>query len=232
MSIKKVVLIALSALLLFVLTACGNDDEVVAIVNDQELKEEDLDRFKQQLIQMRQLYGMPVDEEDEEQMDELQKEAVEEMVTETVLLQKAEEEGITVDEELVENELEAIENQFESDEQMEEALDMYGLTSEDLESEIRNSYMIEELITGLVDEDDISQDDIEISEEELRERYEHEKSRATQNGEDEEDFPEFEDRKEELEQQLIDEAKQDKMQDEIINKIDELKEESEIEIKI
>ncbi|WP_276207011.1 SurA N-terminal domain-containing protein [Natranaerobius trueperi] len=223
MLFKKISLLALAILMVVSLVGCGEEDEeVVATVNGEELLRKDFEGVLNHTKEMYEMYGMEIDEDDDEMMEMIEEQAINELITETLLLQEAENEGITVDEEVVEQQIEAIEEEFETEEEMEEMLAMANLDADDLENEIRDSIKIEELVDTLVDEDEL-----EVTDEELEEIYEEQMAmQQGQEGIDEEELPELEEMKPQLEEM----AKQQKMQKRTGTVIEELREDSDIEI--
>jgi len=222
--LKRFALVVLSILMVFAFAACGDEtaDEVdaVAVVNGEEILREDFDQIMEQVKEMYEMQGMDL-EEDEEMLEEIKHQLVDEMISELLLLQKAEEENITADQEIVEEQVEAIKAQFDSDEEMEQALAMYNIDPDNLEEEISNAMVIEELMDSMLNEEEI-----EVTEEELRELYDQQVAMMGDPEDEDADIPEFEEMKPQLEEMAV----QDKMQQQTGSVIEELKEDSEIEI--
>ncbi len=212
----------------FVLFAgCGEEtvdkEEVVALVNEEEISREDFESTMDHIKERYQMQGIDL-EENEDMLQETREGVLDQMISETLLLQKAEEYGIEADEEEVEEEAELIRDEFETEEELQEVLAMYNIDVEELEEEIRKSMVIEELLSELVNDAKL-----EFTEAELKERYEQElpalEQQAAMEGENGE-VPEFEELEEQLERQMTQE-KMGEMTDEVL---EELREESEIEI--
>ncbi|PYZ94469.1 hypothetical protein CR194_02750 [Salipaludibacillus keqinensis] len=197
----------------------SDPDETIATVNGEEIVMADMQAQMAQFEQMiAQSGGEMEDEETAEILMQMQQQVLDNLINQEVLTQKADELDINVDEEEIEEavdaELEQIKAQFEDEEQLEEILEAENTSMEEIEEDIREFYTesmkIEELLTlNHVDEDELS-----VSEEEVRERYDQ---MAMQNPE----IGEFEDMEDELEE----EVKEQKY-------VEQLREEADIEILI
>ena len=121
------------------------------------------ERIRQELAQM----GAQPNNEELQQFTEM---LLEEMVSELVLLERAQEKRLTVEDEMVENALENLreENNLEDDQAWEEALASAGMTIDALRERYRRSMLLQRVVQGEVRP-------VEITEEELRQQYEIEK---------------------------------------------------------
>ena len=95
---------------------------------------------------------------------------LEEMISELVLLERAQEKRITIEDEMVDNAIEELrtENNLEDDEAFEQALASAGLTVDSLRDRYHQSMLLQRAVQGEVRPTD-------ITEEELRQQYELEK---------------------------------------------------------
>ena len=121
------------------------------------------ERIRQELAQM----GAQPSNEELQQFTEM---LLDEMVSELVLLERAQEKRLTVEDEMVENALENLrkENNLEDDQAWEEALASAGMTVDALRERYRRSMLLQRVVQGEVRP-------VEITEEELRQQYEIEK---------------------------------------------------------
>jgi len=121
------------------------------------------ERIRQELAQM----GAQPNNEELQQFTEM---LLNEMVSELVLMERAQEKRLTVEDEMVENALENLrkENNLEDDQAWEEALASAGMTVDALRERYRRSMLLQRAVQGEVRP-------VEITEEELRQQYEIEK---------------------------------------------------------
>ena len=121
------------------------------------------ERIRQELAQM----GAQPNNEELQQFTEM---LLDEMVSELVLLERAQEKRLTVEDEMVENALENLreENNLGDDQAWEEALASAGMTIDTLRERYRRSILLQRVVQGEVRP-------VEITEEELRQQYEIEK---------------------------------------------------------
>ncbi len=188
--------------------------EVVATVNGEEIYEDELNMMVEQELQQEmqqlQMQGVEMPEEEMEQRREaLKEQSMEMLIILTLLSQKVEEEGITADEQEVDDEYDQMVEQFGGEEMLEQQMDMAGSSPEELRDEIADSIAIQEYFEEYMEE---QEDEIDFTEEELREVYQQ------FGGQIEEDFEEV---KPDLKMILMEEKL-----------IEDLKEEAEIEIYI
>jgi parvulin-like peptidyl-prolyl isomerase len=123
------------------------------------------DRLRQELAQMP---SPPNNEELRKYADML----LNEMVSELVLLERATEKRLTVDDEAVDRALDNLreENNLQDDEDWKKALESAGLTIETLRERYRRQMLLQRAVQGEIRP-------VEITEEELRRQYEVEKER-------------------------------------------------------
>jgi parvulin-like peptidyl-prolyl isomerase len=122
-------------------------------------------RIRQELAQM------PAPPSNEE-LQEFTEMLLEEMVSELVLLERATEKRLTIEDAAVDKALEGLreENNLQDDEAWEQALASSGLTVEALRERYRRSMLLQRAVQGEVRP-------VEITEEELRQQYELEKEK-------------------------------------------------------
>jgi len=165
---EAVLVLALAAVVVLssvVLFAERQTLEAILIrVNDRIMTVSEFrDRLQQDLMQ---LQGQPSNEEVRDYADQLLNSYVNEMV----LLERAQEKGIVVDEEAIDQAIDSMrqEQGMEDDEIFRSALKDSGLTEEDLRERYARSFMIQRAAQGEIKP-------AEITEEELRMMYQDEK---------------------------------------------------------
>jgi len=150
----------------------GDDpDATVAVVNGEEIKKQSFEEFENHERQNLAMMGMdPDSQEADEIIEDLRPEILENLIANTALVQKVEAEGISADEEMVEQEYQQYVQQAGSEEELEQQLEGSGFTLEELEEAIIEQQAINTYVADYVDEN-LSEDDLDFSEEELRELY-------------------------------------------------------------
>lgn len=145
--------------------------------------------------------------------DQQKKQILQEMVDEELLYQEAKKEGVSADNQTIESEYQNTIEQFESEEQFQEALQENNLTEESLKKNIERGIVLNEYIKQIQENSDV-----EVTEEEIQNFYD-------ENIAGEEEAPELEEVKDQIEQQLLQEQT-----GQITNqKLEELKETADIQ---
>jgi|GEM_PF-6317513 len=158
----------------------GGDDAVVATVNGEEIYGEQLRQMEEHEMQQLSMFGIdPESEEAEELIADLRPQIVENLVAVSVVEQKTEEMGITVTEEDVEQQYQMYTQQFGGEQQLEQQLEQAGMSSEDLKDEIAQQLPVQIYITQYLEEH-MDEEDLEFSEEELRELYDMQQEQMQQ----------------------------------------------------
>lgn len=195
------------------------DDEAFVRVNGEEILfsefEEEFERSKNMAAQQ---YGIDLDSEQGEAMvPQIQQQAIQSLISQNVMLQEAEDQGIEVSDEDVEENIEGLTEQFGGEEGLEEAMEAEGLDDESLRGFLRENLMIENLMSQNLD-----MDSIEVTEEEKEEYYAQlEESWEEQ---EQESTP-----YEEVEEQITQQLQQQKQQELQMEYLEELMDNSEIE---
>jgi FKBP-type peptidyl-prolyl cis-trans isomerase (trigger factor) len=145
---------------------------VVASVNGEEIMKEELleleEKEKQQLMMM----GLdPESDEVAQMMEEARPQILENLIVNVLLMQKIEEEGISASEEKVEEQYQQYVEQFGGEEMLEQQLEQAGITKDELMQEIVKQLSIQNYIKNYLAEN-LNEDELNFSEEELRELYE------------------------------------------------------------
>ncbi|MGB0757057.1 MAG: SurA N-terminal domain-containing protein [Patescibacteria group bacterium] len=183
----------------------------VATVNGEAIYDYQLASRTQQVISSNVAAGVPLDEQLQQQSQQI---ALTQIVNETLLLQAAATTGMQVSSDLVEEKYQELVDNFDSEEEFQDLLTQQGITPDDVKSDITRQLLIEEYIdTQFVYED------IEVTEEEIEERYELVTDGA-------EDAPALEEVAEEIETQI----RQEKADELLLQVINDLATDATVEV--
>ncbi len=150
----------------------GDENATIATVNGEEIKKDELIEIEEQQIQQLEMQGMDPESEEISAMLEQQREDIlENLISTVVLKQKVEEEDIAVSDAEIEEQYQQIAQQFGGEEMLEQQMETEGLTRDELEEQIAEQLPIQIYLESYVDEQ-LSPEDLEFSEKELREMYE------------------------------------------------------------
>ena len=196
--------------------------EVVATVNGEEIAREELEVMLEQQKQQYQMQGMDMDSEDmSDMLEQLERQILDSLVANLLMAQAAEEKGISVSEEELEQEYQDLVAQFGGEEELNQQLEAAGITQEEIKEDIARTLPAQKYMESYKEEN-ISEEDLEVSEEELKAVYDQ---YSAQMGEE---FGEFEEVKPQLEEDL----KRQKENEVLQSHVEEVREEAEIEIKL
>jgi len=192
-------------------------NDVVATVDGEEITVEELEAQLENLKASYRAQGMEPDSPEMEGMlEQAQMQILEEMISMKLLEQRAEEKGIEAPRDKIEEQYQEIVEQFGDEEALLAQLEEFDLTKDELMQDIEQNATIQHYINLKVDKDEL-----EVSEEEIRTRYEeHQEANAEENEE------EYEEMKPQLEQTLKDEKERQQIQ----SLLEELRQESDIEV--
>lgn len=197
--------------------------DIVAEINGEEITKDDFEsiyeqQFQQQAMQA-QMSGQSMDDIDQ---NDLKEQIAEAMVNQELLTQEANEKFSEVTDEDIDETINDLveQNGMESKDDLLEAFEEQGIDEEELMSEVETQVKIDKLIADITK-------DIEITEDETKEAYETIKSQQEQ-ADSEEEFPEFEDIKPDLEEQL----KEQKSSEETESFVEKLREDAEVTINL
>ncbi len=151
---------------LFVGQACKKGDGrspegVVAVVNGEQITQGDLDR---ELYIMQKQFA-DLDKADSEQLAEIKRDIVENLITRQVLYQESQRRGIEVDEAAIDERLAAIKKRFPEEGTFEKMLEEMDLTEDGLKVQLREGMAIQ----SLLDREVMNQ--VEVSDRESKEYY-------------------------------------------------------------
>lgn len=158
----------------------GDKSAAVAIVNGEEIKKEELLEYEDR--ERQQLAGMGIDPESDEaaaMIEESRSEILDNLITNTVLMQKVEAAGIDVDEEKIDEQYQELADQFGGEEMLEQQLAQAGMEKEDLRQQIAEQLPLQTYVENYLDEV-LDEDELQFSEEELRELYEMQQQQMQQ----------------------------------------------------
>ncbi|WP_226678379.1 SurA N-terminal domain-containing protein [Mesobacillus jeotgali] len=221
--------ILLLSVALLVLGACSNDSskgntekenkgDLVATVDGEGISKQ---QYEKELEVMKATYeqqGMPADQMDKKQKEELEKSVLEQMINAELLLQIAEKDGISIEDKEVDAELEKIKANFEDEKQFEEALKKNEMTEKELKSQLKKQLTVNKYLDSKIGK-------IEATDEEIKVNYDQYKEIVK--GQEQEP-EELEKVKAQLEQQIIAEKENEK----ISKLVEKLRKENEDKIKI
>jgi hypothetical protein len=189
------------------------EDKVVALVNDAEIKGTEYNRFLERYqMQYQQMGQDPTSKETAKQMKD---QIINSLVDYEIVLQQAEKKGYEASEEKVDKQFNDFKGQFEDDKKYQEALKQYKLTEKELKQEIAESIKYTTYV-----EKEIKVD--EVSEKQVKDYYN--KLKESQGDK----APKYEEAKGHIKTQLEDQAKDKKLAE----KVKVLKKDAEITVKI
>lgn len=208
---RWLLVLCIGLLSLGLVVGCGGK-EAVAVVNGEEVA---MEEFERQLDQFKANYeqqGLPFPEG--EDLAQLKQQIVDQLVSKTLLVQEADSRGITATEDEIQSQYEETVKGFPDKKAFEQALEDQGLSQEDLERLIADSIKIENLLDPVVEKAEVDAP----TEDELHKLYDQYSQQQ--------ELPPFEDVKDQLEAELLNQRQNEVVQD----FIQELKAESTIEV--
>lgn len=191
------------------------DDLVVAVVNEEELNGMDYNVVLQNI--QRQYQEMGIDPTAEELVEEIKERTLNELVSQTLFLQKAKSEDIEVSPEEIDNEYNLLITQFGNEEALEEVLEQEKVSKEDFKERIADSIVYSKYQEQIAPAEEVSDEEVQSYYDEFAEQ-----------SEGVEELPPLEDLSDNI-RQLITEQKQ---QEKLLAHLDELKESADVELKI
>ena len=148
---KKIAMLALSLFLVGCLAGCGNKvpDDAVALVNGEAIVEADLGLAYEQFAEMYAYYGLDVNDVQVQAM--IKETALNQLISQTLLLQEAEKRGLKVTDAEIQEEIDFyIEGYYQTEENLAAQLESYGMTMDDLKSDINDSLLYDKLVQDLI----------------------------------------------------------------------------------
>ncbi|MBT2571394.1 SurA N-terminal domain-containing protein [Planococcus sp. ISL-110] len=187
-------------------------EDVVVVVDGEEISGNVYNSVARQLETTLAAQGHSTSDETAKMVKE---QALSVLVGNKVILNDAEEKGYEADEKTVKERLEDLKGQFESEEAMDEALKQTGFTLEDMEGQLREQLVYEQYVAEEIKT-------AEVTDEEVQEAYDGFVETS------EEEVPALE----EMEPNIRQSLEQQKTQDAVFTRIEELKKSAEVEVKI
>lgn len=181
-----------------------NDDDVVVNINDSGVKGTDYNIFYLQTKMQMQQFGQDI-----EDLDSIKEQTLDRLITQELLMQEAEKEGIEISDEEVNSELDEIKEQV--GENFDDQVKEIGMNEESFKDQLSNELLISKYADEKIKTEEVSDD-------EAKEMYEN----LEQQNEEIADFDEI---KDELKQSIEEQKKQEELQ----AKVEELKESADIE---
>lgn len=136
----------------------GSQNGVVATVNGEEITGAELSERVEQ-TRSSQLGGQSLSSDQEGQLRE---QTLETLINETLIQQAAEEAGITVSDEEINQSLEQVKGQFENEQQFQQQLENNDVTESDLRNRIQRQLLIQKYVQQNTDMDSINVTDEEV----------------------------------------------------------------------
>ncbi|EIT86496.1 putative lipoprotein [Fictibacillus macauensis ZFHKF-1] len=244
---KKLVTVLLVGLLAFALAACGNKDKkedkadnsnkqeqqlkdmqkklnaqkvdenkVVAVVNGKELVGKDYNRaLSSAQLQMQQTGQDPTSKEGEKA---IKKQTLDNLVNNSVVLQEAEKKGFKPTAKEVSSEFDTTKKPYKTDQQFKDALKKAHLTEDQLKKQITDGLTIKKYIKKEIPTE-------KVSDQELKDFYD---KNVKNSGDKKQKAPAFDKVKPQIKQQI----EQEKQQKQIMKRVDELKKNAKIDLKM
>lgn len=221
--------ILLLSVAVLVLGACSNDnskgntekenkEDLVATVDGEGISKQ---QYEKELEAMKATYeqqGMPADQMDSKQKEELEKSVLDQMINAELLLQTAKNDGISIEDKEVDAELEKIKGNFEDEKQFEEALKKNEMTEKELKAQLKKQLTVNKYLDSKIGK-------VEVTDEEIQARYDQYKELAKAQEQEPEELEKI---KPQLEQQVISEKENEK----ISKLVEDLRKENEDKIEI
>jgi len=186
-----------------ILGACSEEksSEVVATVNGEEILKADYETELENTKNMYTQQGMNLDDLDDEMKEQVELSVLNQLVNTKLVLQSAKEDGITVEQNELDSEMDAIKSQFEDDAKYEEKLKENKITEKELKVQVENQLTITKYLDSTIGK-------IEVTEDEVTGKYEEYKKALESQKQEPEDFKTI---KPQLEQQVTAEKKNEKV---------------------
>ena len=194
-------------------------EKTVAVVNDEDIKGEAYNTLLTQTQLQYQQMGQ--DPTSEELASQLKESTIDSLIGQTLLLQEADKKGYEATDEEIQKEIDTLKANYEDEAQFEEILKTNGLTMDQLKTEVANNIKY----TAFVEKELTIE---EVKDEDVKAYYDQYAEQSSGSEEPESQVPEYEEVKDQIKQEL----ERQKTQEVLAAKVQELKENASIEIKI
>lgn len=220
---KKGFVLLIGLLMMFTLSACNDSEpsensEAVAVarVNDEPIYESDWQVTVDRLMANYEQQGADLESEQGQMLvQQIETQALEQLIQQTVLYQHADDNGYVIDDDVAQSELDKLKANYENDTAFEAALETNMFT----EDQLLETFKIELSINAYFDE---HVEEVNVSDLEKMEFYQNYKAESEEQGQPVEIYSEVEDQ---IEQQIIN----NKQQEQINDLVESLMESSDIE---
>ena len=146
-------------------------DAVIAVVNQEEIRTEDLMEVEEIEKQQMAMMGMdPEDPQTAQMIEEMRPEILDSVIINTILMQKVKEAGIQVSDQEIEDQYQMFAQQFGGEEMLEQTLAQEGITRQDLEQQIYEQLALQAYAEKYLEEN-LDPQALDFTEEELRALY-------------------------------------------------------------
>lgn len=190
------------------------EGEVIAIVNGTKIYLSDMEELLKVTLADYKRQGLDLEYDDPlEDFSYLKEDLLNELIAEELLLQDAKSMGITVTQEEIEEAIESAKNSFPTLEDFEENLKLYELEEDDLPEVVYKDILFNKYFDKVLTPVTVSESDIAELYEKYKEMYK-------------DDIPSLEEIRQDLEQELIGEAKSEQ----VSKIVEELKQKGDIQI--
>ncbi len=198
-----------------------DDEDVFIRIDGEDILfadfEEEFERSKNMVAEQ---YGIDLDsEEGAVMLPQIQQQAIQTLISQEVMVQEAEDQGIEVTDEDVERNIEELTHQFGGEEGLLEAMEAEGLDEESLKDFLRENLMVEQLMS-----ENLNLQDLEVTEEEKKAYYAQLEENWEEQGQESTPY-------EEVEEQITQQLQQQKQQEMQLEYLEELIASREIERK-
>lgn len=189
------------------------EDAVVAVVNGEEIQGKVYNSVARQFEST--LASQGQDPSTEENLQLIEDEAMSVVIGNAVLLQDAKDKGHEADDAVVEERMEELKANFEDEEAMNEALAETGFTLEEMEEQLREQLVYESYMEEEIDSPEVTDEEVQAAYDQFVESSE-------------EEAPAFE----EMEPTIRQSLQEQKDQEATFARVEELREEAEVEVKL
>ena len=161
----------LISVMFFILGACsseglnadksGKKDEMVATVNGEEILKKDYETQLKTSKAYFQQQGMNLDDLDSKTQEEFEQSVLDQLINTKLILQTAQKEGITIEQNEINSEVDKMKSQYEDTMKYQEALKENQLTEETVKEEIRDQLILTKFIDNKIGKITVSEDEVQ-----------------------------------------------------------------------
>lgn len=193
-----------------------DEKEIVAVVNDEELTGWDYNSVLASIQSEMQQMGQ--DPTSKEAVEQIKTKALDSLVSQTLVVQKAKEAKLTSSEKEINEKYAAIQEQIGGEEAMKKALEAEKMDEKTLKAQLGDSILFEKYQNKVVPAK-------EVTDKEIQDYYDQASAQTKEAGQE---FPPLEEVREKIKGLLV----QQKQQEEFLKHVEEIKADAKIELKI